>query len=86
MPERELHGRGGAGGGGHDRRALDAERVQQAGVRVRLRGCGSVLGQGRAKLAEPRHRDDAKASPDERLADPDPLVESPSGTVHEEDR
>jgi hypothetical protein len=64
------------------RSAFDLQRIQQAGVRIRLSGRRSVARQRRAQVPEAGHRDDAQAG--QFLRNAQRLVEAAAGAMHEE--
>ena len=82
MPQGKLQGGRRPGRDADNGGAWDAERVEQAGVRVGLRSGGCVARERRAQIAEPRHRDDLQALRRERRAEVEALVEAASGPVY----
>ena len=55
-------------------------------VRIRLRGGRGVGGQRGPQVAEPGHRDDPKAAPDQWIGNLKALVEPATGPMHCQDR
>src|SRR5262245_12672273 len=86
MADRELQRRGRARREARDRGAPDAQRIEQAGMRVGLRLRRCVLWQGRAQVAEARHGDDAVTVARELRAELHALVEAAAGAVHQQHR
>ena len=66
--------------------APDAERVQQAGVSVGLRGRRGIGGERSAQVAEPGRGNDAKSTGDQRLGDLQALIEPAACAMHDQHR
>jgi hypothetical protein len=84
VAQRELHGGRRASGDADDRGALDAEGVEKAGMRVRLRSGRGVGGQRRAQIPKARHGNCSEAVGCKLSRDVERLVKAAARAVHQQ--